>query len=190
MFAVEHYGVTPDLVTLAKSLGAGLPLAAVVGKAAIMDAPGPGGIGGTYGGNPVACRAALAVLDLFEQEDLVGRARQVGEIIMRRFQDMQSRYDLIGEVRGLGAMVAMELVRNRQTKEPAVEETAEIIHGCHDAGLIIIKAGLYDNVIRVLVPLVVSEQDLQQGLDILEQQVAAVSGGETGDPDLPPGEGA
>ena len=155
-----------------------------------IDSVHPGGLGSTYGGNPVACAAALAVLDLFERDDLVGRAQQVGETVMTRFRQMQDRYDLIGEVRGLGAMVAMELVRDRATKQPAAEETAEIIHRCHDAGLIIIKAGLYDNVIRVLVPFVVRDDDLRSGLDILEQELAAVAGGSGGDVDLPPGEGA
>lgn len=174
MFAIEHSGVEPDIIVLAKSLSAGMPLGAVVGKAEIMDAPGVGGIGGTFGGNPVACRAALAVLDLFERDKLVDRAQHIGQRVFERFHSMQERYPLIGEVRGLGAMVAMELVKDRVTKEPASEETAEIIHRCHDAGLIIIKAGLYDNVIRVLVPLVVTDDQLREGLDILERELAAV----------------
>jgi 4-aminobutyrate aminotransferase/(S)-3-amino-2-methylpropionate transaminase len=175
MFAVEHAGVAPDLVVLAKSLAAGMPLGAVVGRAEIMDAPGPGGIGGTFGGNPLACRAALAVLDLFERDDLPARAEEIGETIFRRFREMQQRYDLVGDVRGLGAMVAMELVLDRATKEPAREETAEIIHRCHEAGLIIIKAGLYDNVIRVLAPLTISDALLGEGLDTLERELAAVA---------------
>lgn len=174
MFAVEHAGVEPDILVLAKSLSAGMPLGAVVGKAELMDAPGVGGIGGTFGGNPVACRAALAVLDLFERDTLVDRAQHIGKRVFDRFRAMQERYPLIGEVRGLGAMVAMELVKDRASKEPAAEETAEIIHKCHDAGLIIIKAGLYDNVIRILVPLVVTDDQLQEGLDILERELAAV----------------
>lgn len=176
MFAVEHAGVIPDIMVLAKSLGGGMPLGAVVGKAEIMDAPGVGGIGGTFGGNPVACRAALAVLDLFERDNLVDRARQIGSRVSDRFKSMQQRYDLIGDVRGLGAMVAMELVKDRTSKEPAPEATAEIIHRCHDAGLIVIKAGLYDNVIRVLVPLAVTDKQLQEGLDILERELAVVQG--------------
>jgi 4-aminobutyrate aminotransferase/(S)-3-amino-2-methylpropionate transaminase len=177
MFAVEHADVVPDLVVLAKSLAAGMPLGAVVGRAEFMDAPGPGGIGGTFGGNPLACRAALAVLDLFEREDLPARAAQIGEIIFRRFGEMQQRYDLVGDVRGLGAMVAMELVRDRHTKEPAREESAEIIHRCHEAGLIIIKAGLYDNVIRMLAPLIISDALLEEGLDTLDRELSAVATG-------------
>ena len=153
MFAIEHSGIEPDIMVLAKSLSAGLPLAAIVGKADIMDAPTAGGIGGTFGGNPVACRGAIAVIDLFERENLVERGREIGQIILDRFHEMQRKYELIGDVRGLGAMVAIELVRNRDTKEPAKEETSEIIHRCHDEGFIIIKAGGFDNVIRVLVPL-------------------------------------
>lgn len=175
MFAVEHAGVVPDLIVLAKSLAAGMPLGAVVGRADIMDAPGPGGIGGTFGGNPLACRAALAALDLFAREDLPARARQIGETVFQRFSDMQQRFDLIGDVRGQGAMVAMELVRDRVTKEPARDETSEIIRRCHEAGLIIIKAGLYDNVIRVLAPLIISNELLGEGLDTLERQLSAVA---------------
>jgi 4-aminobutyrate aminotransferase/(S)-3-amino-2-methylpropionate transaminase len=174
MFAVEHAGVEPDVMVLAKSLGAGMPIAAVVGKAEIMDAPVPGSIGGTFGGNPVACRAALAALDLFERDDLVARSQEIGKVVFSRFREMQDRYSLIGEVRGLGAMVAMELVRDRKTKAPAKEETSDIIHRCHEAGLIVIKAGLYDNVVRVLVPLVVTREQLQEGLDILEQALGDV----------------
>ena len=174
MFAMEHAGVAPDVIVLAKSLAAGMPLGAVVGRSELMDAPGPGGIGGTFGGNPLACRAALSVLDVFERDDLPSRAARSGEMIVRRFGEMQQRFELIGDVRGLGAMVAMELVRDRATKEPAREETAEIIHRCHEAGLIIIKAGQYDNVIRVLAPLVISDLLLNEGLDTLEHQIAAV----------------
>lgn len=172
MFAVEHAGIEPDLVVLAKSLAAGLPLSAVVGRAEIMDGPAPGGVGGTYGGNPVACAAALAVLDLFARDDLAGRAARLGEIIAARLQGMAERYALIGEARGLGAMQAIELVTDRETKAPAKEATARIIHRCLDEGLIVLKAGLYDNVIRILVPLVIEEQQLREGLDILERVVA------------------
>jgi 4-aminobutyrate aminotransferase/(S)-3-amino-2-methylpropionate transaminase len=174
MFAVEHAGVEPDLMVLAKSLAAGMPLGAVVGRAEIMDAPGPGAIGGTFGGNPVACRAALAVLDILERDNLVERARDIGTVVFERFRAMRRRYPLIGDVRGLGAMAAIELVRDRRSKEPAKEETAEITHRCHDAGLIVIKAGLHDNVIRILVPLVVTNDQLREGLEILERELAAV----------------
>jgi 4-aminobutyrate aminotransferase/(S)-3-amino-2-methylpropionate transaminase len=176
MFGVEHAGVVPDIVVVAKSLGAGMPLGAVVGRAEIMDAPQPGGIGGTYGGNPLSCRAALAVLDIFEREHLVGRAQEIGEAVFRRFEAMRGCHDLVGDVRGLGAMVAMELVRDRATKEPARDETSELIHRCHHAGLLVIKAGVYDNVVRVLVPLVVTTDELNEGLDILEREMEAVAG--------------
>ena len=177
MFAVEHAGVQPDLVVLAKSMAAGMPLGAVVGRAEVMDGPGLGGIGGTYGGNPLACRAALAVLDMFADGTLLSRAGQIGDQIRTRFREMQSRFDLIGDVRGPGAMVAMELVRDRVSKEPAPAETSEIIHRCHEQGLLIIKAGMHDNVIRTLVPLVINDDLLNEGLDTLESQLAVVSKG-------------
>jgi 4-aminobutyrate aminotransferase/(S)-3-amino-2-methylpropionate transaminase len=175
MFAIEHAGIEADLVILAKSLAAGLPLSAVVGRAEIMDAPHPGGLGGTYGGNPLACASALAVLDLFERENLVARARHLGDIIARRFAAMAARYPLVGEARGLGAMQAIELVTDRQTKEPAREQTSEILRRCLEEGLIVIKAGLYDNVIRVLAPLTIEQQLLEEGLNILERVVADVA---------------
>ncbi|HZS94712.1 MAG TPA: 4-aminobutyrate--2-oxoglutarate transaminase [Chloroflexota bacterium] len=176
LFAVEQSGVEPDLILLAKSLGAGLPIAAVVGRAEAMDAPRVGGIGGTFGGNPVACQASLAVLDLIEREDLPRRARHIGEIMQKRFEQMQQRCQIVGDVRGLGAMMAIELVRDRGSKEPATAETAEIMHACHDNGLLIIKAGVYDNVLRVLVPLVVTDEELNEGLDILDRAIADVAG--------------
>jgi 4-aminobutyrate aminotransferase/(S)-3-amino-2-methylpropionate transaminase len=172
MLAIEHSGIEPDLVLLAKSLAAGLPLSAVVGRAEVLDSPGPGGIGGTYGGNPVACAAALAVLDLFETEGLVQKAQRTGETVAPRFRAIAGRSRLVGEVRGLGAMQALELVTDRNTKEPARETTADILHRCHEAGLLVIKAGLYDNVIRFLAPLVISDELLREGLDILEGVMA------------------
>jgi len=168
MFAMEHAGIEADLVLLAKSLAAGLPLSAVIGHANLIDAPQPGGIGGTFGGNPVACAAALAVLDLLERERLVDRALEIGEIVSTRFREMARACQAIGEVRGLGAMQAMEMVVDRGTKEPAAALTADILHRCHGAGLLIIKAGLYDNVIRFLAPLVVSDEQVNEGLGILE----------------------
>jgi 4-aminobutyrate aminotransferase/(S)-3-amino-2-methylpropionate transaminase len=152
-----------------------MPLAAVVGRAELMDAPAPGGLGGTYGGNPVACAAALAVLDIFEREDLVARARTLGEHALARMRAWQQRFTLIGEVRGLGAMVAIELVRDRATRTPATAEAAAILVEARARGLILIKAGLYDNVIRLLMPLVTSDAELAEGLDILEAALAAVT---------------
>ncbi len=172
MWACDWEGLQPDLLVSAKSLGAGLPLAAVVGKAEIMDKVHPGGLGGTYGGNPVACAAALAVLEVFEQENLVEKGAELGWTAIKRMQGWQERFPIIGDVRGLGAMVAMELVRNRATKEPASTETSAILNRCRDKGLLLIKAGLYDNVVRLLMPLVTTQEQLNAGLDILESALA------------------
>jgi 4-aminobutyrate aminotransferase/(S)-3-amino-2-methylpropionate transaminase len=172
MFAVEHDGVVPDLMTIAKSMAAGMPLSGVVGRADIMDAPPPGMLGGTYSGNPVACAAALAVLDLFEKEDYAARSREIGKTVMDRFLKLQERFpENIGDVRGLGGMVAMEFVKNRTTKEPDSHLASAIMSGAHQRGLVLIKAGMYDNVLRVLVPLCVTDEQLQQGLDIFEAAV-------------------
>ena len=175
MFAVEHDGVTPDLMIIAKSMAAGMPISGVVGRAEIMDAPLPGMLGGTYSGNPVACAAALAVLDLYEKEDFAARSREIGKIITERFLKLQERYICIGEVRGLGSMVAMELVKDRETKEPDALTTSTILEAAHARGLVLIKAGMYDNVIRVLVPLCVTDGQLQHGLDIIDAAFAEVA---------------
>jgi len=174
MFAVEHYGVEPDLLVVAKSLGGGLPLAGVVGRAALMDATDPGGLGGTFGGNPVACAAALAVIDVIEDERLCDRANQIGELSLGRMREWQQRYPAVGDVRGVGAMVAMELVQDRTTREPAKAVTAAIIKSCHRNGLLLLSAGLYDNVVRLLPPLVTTEDELAQALDILENVLGEV----------------
>jgi 4-aminobutyrate aminotransferase/(S)-3-amino-2-methylpropionate transaminase len=175
MFAIEHSGVEPDLMLLAKSLAGGLPLAAVVGKAKIMDAPLPGGLGGTYGGNPVACAAALAVIEVFEREGLVERGQRLGALALERMRAWQREFPLIGDVRGLGAMVAMELVSDRETRKPASAEAAAILNEARARGLLLIKAGLYDNVIRLLMPLVTTDDEMAQGLDILRDALVAVS---------------
>ncbi|MDE3230445.1 MAG: 4-aminobutyrate--2-oxoglutarate transaminase [Chloroflexota bacterium] len=175
MFAIEHYGVEPDLLLTAKSLAGGLPLAGVVGRAEIMDAPTPGGLGGTYGGNPVACAAALAVIEVFEREGLLERAQRLGATAMERMRGWQKRFDLVGDVRGLGAMVAMELVRDRASRAPAAAEAAALLGEARRRGLIVIKAGLYDNVIRLLMPLVTTDEETTRAMDILEQALAAVS---------------
>ena len=148
MFAIEEYGIEPDLMTLAKSLAAGLPLSAVVGRADILDAPGPGGIGGICAGNPVACAAALAVLDLFDQHGIVEQGRALGALVSNRFASLAGNNSLVGEARGLGAMQAIVLVLDRTTKKPATALTADIMHACHDKGLLLIKAGQFDNVLR------------------------------------------
>ena len=175
LFAVEHSGVEPDLMLMAKSLAGGLPLAAVVGRAEYMDAPLPGGLGGTYGGNPVACAAALAVIEVFEREGLVERAQRLGALALERMRDWQERFALIGDVRGLGAMAAMELVRDREQRAPAAAEAAALLAEARQRGLILLKAGLYDNVIRLLMPLVTTDEEMARGLEIIEASLAAVS---------------
>ncbi|MEW5762924.1 MAG: 4-aminobutyrate--2-oxoglutarate transaminase [Bacillota bacterium] len=176
MFAVEHWGIRPDLITLAKAIASGLPLSAVVGRAEVMDAPDPGQIGGTFGGNPVACAAALATIDLIQEQKLAARARRIGEVAMERLRGLQEKYALVGDVRGLGAMLALELVKDRKTKEPAREETAQIIEACYRRGLLVIGAGIFGNVLRILVPLTIAEEELELGLSILEDAMAEVAG--------------
>jgi 4-aminobutyrate aminotransferase / (S)-3-amino-2-methylpropionate transaminase / 5-aminovalerate transaminase len=175
MFAVEHDGVAPDLMIIAKSMGAGMPISGVVGRADIMDAPPPGTLGGTFSGNPVACAAALAVLDLFEQDDYAARSREIGHAVTARFLKLQERFPMIGDVRGLGGMVAMELVKDRTTKEPDSHAASDVLAAAHHRGLLLIKAGMYDNVLRVLVPLCVTDEQLQEGLDIFEDAFATVA---------------
>jgi 4-aminobutyrate aminotransferase/(S)-3-amino-2-methylpropionate transaminase len=178
IFAMTHFGVEPDLVLLAKSLGGGLPLAAVVGRAELMDAPAPGGLGGTFGGNPVACAAALAVLEVIERDGICARARDIGAIALRRMQAMQERHSCIGDVRGIGAMTAMELVNNGSSREPAPALTAAVLREAHARGLVLLRAGLYDNVIRLLMPLTIADDELNAGLDILEQALDAATAAE------------
>ena len=168
-FAIEDEGVVPDLVTTAKSLGGGLPISAVSGRADLMDAVHAGGLGGTYGGNPVAAAAALAVLDIIERDDLLGRSRAIGTQILGRLQEMQRRHDIIGDVRGRGAMCAVELVADRETKEPLDAATGNaVVQECLRAGVIVLKAGTYDNVIRLLPPLTIDDALLAEGLDALD----------------------
>jgi 4-aminobutyrate aminotransferase/(S)-3-amino-2-methylpropionate transaminase len=174
MFASEYYGIEPDILVSAKSLGGGLPLAAVTGRAEIMDAPGPGGLGGTFAGNPVSCAAALAVLDIFEREDLLARANELGSQFQKRAREWQRRWPVIGDIRGLGAMQAIELVKSADTREPAPEETKQVIKHCHEHGLIVLSAGSYSNVIRILVPLVITQAQWDEGLEVLESALQAV----------------
>jgi 4-aminobutyrate aminotransferase / (S)-3-amino-2-methylpropionate transaminase / 5-aminovalerate transaminase len=174
LFASERYGIEPDLIVTAKSLGGGLPLAAVTGRAEIMDAPGVGGLGGTFAGNPLSCAAALAVLDLFEHENLFARANELGEHFQHRARQWQRRWPLIGDIRGLGGMQAIELVQSQQTKAPAADETKKITQYCYEHGLITITAGSYSNVIRVLVPLVITEEQLDEAFGVLESAIASV----------------
>ncbi|HZT54362.1 MAG TPA: 4-aminobutyrate--2-oxoglutarate transaminase [Gaiellaceae bacterium] len=173
MFAVEHAGVEPDLLTLAKSIAAGLPLSAVVGKAEIMDALWDGAVGGTYVGNPVALAAAAAVLDVFEDEGLVERARRIGETIQARMLAWQERFEPIGDVRGLGAMLAVEYVEDRETKEPAPRLASRVAEEAARRGLLLLKAGVYSNCNRVLCPLVISDAELEEALDVWEEALEA-----------------
>jgi 4-aminobutyrate aminotransferase / (S)-3-amino-2-methylpropionate transaminase / 5-aminovalerate transaminase len=168
LFASERYGIEPDILVTAKSIGGGLPLGAITGRAEIMDAPGPGGLGGTFAGNPVACEAALAVLDMFEQQDLNARAQSLGDHFQKRAREWQKRWPLIGEVRGLGAMQAVELVQSPDKREPASEETKQVTQYCYEHGVITISAGSYGNVIRLLMPLVITDAQMDEALDVLE----------------------
>jgi 4-aminobutyrate aminotransferase/(S)-3-amino-2-methylpropionate transaminase len=174
-FGIEHFAVVPDIVATAKALGGGLPIGAVTARAEIMDAVHVGGLGGTFGGNPLACAAALAVIDTIERDGLLDRAGQVGGMMREGLVEMQGRFDLIGDVRGLGAMVAMELVDDRATKHPAKEAATRVIEECYRQGLIVMKAGTYDNVVRLLPPLTIAEDLVEEGLGLLEKALAAAS---------------
>jgi len=174
MFAIEHFGVEPDLITVAKSIAGGLPLSGVLGKAAIMDAPGDNAVGGTYVGNPVAQAAAVAVLDVYEEEGLIERATQIGETIRGRMSAWQERHAQIGDVRGLGAMLAIELVRDRTTKEPAPELALQVAEEAAQRGLLLLRAGVHSNCIRVLCPLVISDPELDEALQAWDDALSAV----------------
>ncbi|NDU74313.1 4-aminobutyrate--2-oxoglutarate transaminase [Actinomadura sp. DSM 109109] len=171
MFACEHEGIVPDLVATAKGIAGGLPLAAVTGRADIMDKVHGGGLGGTYGGNPLACEAALAVLEEIEDGKLTERARRIGEIMLPRLRGLAARHPAIGDVRGRGAMIAIELVREG-TKDPDPELTARLARRCHENGLLVLTTGTYGNVMRFLPPLVIPEHLLIEGLDVLEAAFA------------------
>ncbi|WP_242213468.1 4-aminobutyrate--2-oxoglutarate transaminase [Bacillus cereus group sp. BfR-BA-01383] len=175
LFAMDHFGVAPDLMTFSKSIAAGMPLSAVTGRADLMDAPGPGQLGGTFSGSPAACVAALAVLDIIEEENLVGRAVEIGARMMEVFNSWKDKYELVGDVRGLGAMTAIELVKDKETKEPAAEEVKAIMKETHNKGVITISAGIYSNVLRFLPPLVITDEQLEEGLTILEAAIAKLS---------------
>jgi 4-aminobutyrate aminotransferase/(S)-3-amino-2-methylpropionate transaminase len=175
MFACEQLGFEPDMVTMAKSLTGGLPMGAVTGRAEIMDAPGVGQLGGTFGGNPAACEAALAVLEIIEKESLCARANALGERFRKRAAKWQAQWGLIGDVRGLGAMQALELVRSKAKREPADEETKQVAQYCYEHGLVLITAGSYGNVIRLLMPLVVTDAQMDEAMDVLESALATVA---------------
>ena len=177
LFAIEHYAVEPDLITVAKSIAMGLPLSGVLGKAEIMDAPGDSAIGGTYVGNPVAQAAALAVLDVISEEDLCARASVLGDAMRARMASWQQRFPQIGDVRGLGAMLAIELVRDPATKEPDAETATAIAEEAARNGLLLLKSGIYSNCIRVLSPLALSDGELDEALGVWEQALETVLGG-------------
>jgi 4-aminobutyrate aminotransferase / (S)-3-amino-2-methylpropionate transaminase / 5-aminovalerate transaminase len=175
VWAVEHYGVEPDLLVSGKSLGGGLPLAGVTGRADLVDSVPPGGLGGTFGGNPVACAAAAAVLDEVVGEDFQRRARELGETIRAGLEGIAERVEAVGDVRGLGPMQALELVGDRETKTPAGELAAATTTAARERGLVLLSCGLYGNVLRILVPLVIEDDDLGRGLEILEESLVAAS---------------
>jgi 4-aminobutyrate aminotransferase/(S)-3-amino-2-methylpropionate transaminase len=174
LFAIEHYGIEPDLITVAKSIAAGLPLSGVLGKAEIMDAPGDSAIGGTYVGNPVAQAAALAVLDVFEDEGICDHAVQLGETIRPRMESWQGRWPRIGDVRGLGAMLAIELVTDPATKEPDADAATAVVEAAAERGLLLLKSGIYSNCIRVLAPLVLTDAELDEALGVWEEALDSV----------------
>jgi len=176
MFAIEHAGVVPDLITIAKSVAGGVPLAAVTGKAEIMDAPGPGGLGGTFAGSPLACAAGLAVLEVMREEQLLKRSQEIGRFMSSRLKGLQVRFPCIGEVRNLGAMVALELVKNMRAEEPDAELTKAVVQAAGRRGLIILSCGVYANVIRFLAPLTISDALLKEGCSVFEQALEEVAG--------------
>ena len=175
MFAVEYAGIEPDLMTVAKSIAGGVPLSALIGKAEIMDAPPPGGLGGTYAGSPLGCAAALAVLEVMKQERLLERSLQLGERLQARLRTLQKRCSAIGEIRGLGSMVAIELVKNGRADQPDAELTRALVQAAARHGLVILSCGTYGNVIRFLAPLTIPEQLLDEGLEKLEAALAEVT---------------
>jgi len=179
MFACEQFGIEPDLLIAAKSLGGGLPIASVTGRAEVMDAPGVGGIGGTFGGNPVACEAALAVLQMVEDEQLCGRASQIGDRFLARAKRWQIKFPIVGTIHGMGAMRAMELVRSKETLQPADKETQQVVKYCYEHGVITISAGTYGNVIRLLMPLVISDEQFDEAMNVLEAALQSVTAGYT-----------
>ena len=172
MFAIEHSGVEPDLMTVAKSVAGGVPLSAVIGKAEIMDSPGVGGLGGTFAGSPLACAAGLAVLDVIRDEKLLERSQQIGHFMSSRLKGLQARFACIGDVRGLGAMVAIELVKNRRADSPDADLTKTLVQAAGRRGLIILACGMYGNVIRFLAPLTISDALVKEGLNVFEEALA------------------
>jgi len=177
MFAIEHAGIEPDLITIAKSVAGGVPLSAVIGKASIMDAPLPGGLGGTFAGSPLACAAGLAVLEVMREEQLLQRSQEIGRFMSSRFKGLQVRFPCIGEVRHLGAMVAIELVKNGRADSPDADLTKALVQAAGRAGLVILSCGMYSNVIRFLAPLTITDALLKEGCRLFEAALEEVAGG-------------
>jgi 4-aminobutyrate aminotransferase/(S)-3-amino-2-methylpropionate transaminase len=175
MFAIEHAGVEPDLITIAKSVAGGVPLSAVIGKAQIMDSPGPGGLGGTYAGSPLACAAGLAVLEVIREEQLLNRAQHIGHFMTSRLKGLQVRFPCVGDVRSLGAMVAIELVRNCSPDAPDADITKALVQAAGRRGLVLLSCGVYSNVIRFLAPLTISDALLKEGFHLFEQSLDEVA---------------
>lgn len=173
-FSIEHFGVVPDLITISKSMGAGVPISGVIGRAEIMDAAASGEIGGTYSGSPLGCQAALAVLDIIESEKLNERAAMLGDRVIDKMKQLSTRFDCIGDVRGLGAMCAMEIVKDKLTKTPDKEGVAKLVKAAGERGLMILSAGIYGNVIRLLMPITITDEQLEEGFQILEEAFADV----------------
>nr|WP_100401992.1 4-aminobutyrate--2-oxoglutarate transaminase [Bacillus sp. FJAT-42315] len=168
-FAIEHFGIVPDLMTVSKSMAAGVPISGLIGRKEVMEAAAPGELGGTYSGSPLGCAAALAVIDIMEEEKINERGAVLGQLVMDRLSQLAEKYEAIGEIRGLGSMVAVELVKDRTTKEPNKELTNAIIAEANNRGLLIISAGAYGNVLRFLMPLVITDEQVAEGLEILEE---------------------
>ena len=177
MFAIEHSGVEPDLITIAKSVAGGVPLSAVTGKAEIMDSPGPGGLGGTFAGSPLACAAGLAVLEVMREEQLLARAQDIGRFMTSRLKGLAVRFPCVGEVRALGAMVALELVKNGRADAPDADLTKALVQAAGRHGLIILSCGVYANVIRFLAPLTIPDALLKEGFRLFEAALDEVAGG-------------
>lgn len=174
-FAIDHWGVEPDIITLAKSFAGGMPLSAVIGREELMSKPHVGGLDGTYGGNPVALAAAHAVMEILYEDGLLQTSQALGDTLWKRFKAFEEQYEIIGEVRGKGAMLAMELVKDRETKEPATDQAKQLVQKCYEKGLVILSCGNFGNVIRTLMPLVITEAELEKGLGILEESLAELA---------------
>ncbi len=176
LFAIEHYGLVPDVIVSAKSLGAGMPIGAVTGRAEIMDSAHPGGVGGTYGGSPVACAAALEAADIIRQPEFLAHARRLGDVMREVLTGWKAKFPIVGDVRGLGPMMLVELVRDRDTKEPATpEETLNVVRQAVANGVVVMRAGLYSNCVRLLPPLTMTEDMLREGLDAIGRAIEVVA---------------